>query len=230
MLALDRARPRATRSAAICALGDLRSSTVAPLFAALGRDPDPEIAALATSSGTQAGDPAAWLAKTVQGALPDDPARIREPLPARSGRGGCRCRACTPSCSASGNAKRPSPPPVARSGRRHERPRTWPSRRAAAALRSTICGRRSKAPRSRCPLNSSRSSPTSGTRPASRRSPPRMRRRRSKRGKFDSWRNTLADAFRAIVGREKITKRNAVMKKIEKAVFQASLAGLGFRA
>ena len=51
---------------------------------------------------------------------------------------------------------------------------------------------------------------------------------RSKRGN-DWWRNTLADAFRAIVGREKITRRNAVMKKIEKRWPQA-LAGLGLKA
>ena len=38
----------------------------------------------------------------------------------------------------------------------------------------------------------------------------------SGRGRDDWWRQHLADAFRAIVAREAITRRHAVMKKIEK--------------
>jgi hypothetical protein len=51
---------------------------------------------------------------------------------------------------------------------------------------------------------------------------------RSTRGD-DWWRSHLADAFRAIVKREKITKRHAVMKKIEKRWPQAA-GGLALKA
>ena len=36
------------------------------------------------------------------------------------------------------------------------------------------------------------------------------------RSRHDWWRRHLGDAFRAIVARERITRRHAVMKKIEK--------------
>jgi hypothetical protein len=222
-LALDRARPRATRSAAIRALGDLRTSTVAPLLETLSRDPDAAVAALAAGLKASSGP---W---EVESALPDDPAPVRRALSQLSG-----ARPAVPLATLHALVQRLREREASEPASRRAE---WTAARGAAHAALAARG-------SRIALYDLREALHAATEPlpvefltaladigdetclegiAS-----AYARARSKRGN-DLWRNTLADAFRAIVGREKITRRNAVMKKIEKRWPQA-LAGLGLKA
>jgi hypothetical protein len=78
---LDRARPDAARLAALRALRDLDASTIAPLLASLTQDPSAAIRTEAGLSGRAAPrapeDPAAEIARAAGGTLPDDPAALR---------------------------------------------------------------------------------------------------------------------------------------------------------
>jgi hypothetical protein len=76
-IALDRARPRSFRLAAIRAVGDLGATTIAPLYRALQSDADPAIV-LAAGLGTDAGtDAATVLRQAAAGTLPDSPGALR---------------------------------------------------------------------------------------------------------------------------------------------------------
>jgi len=77
-LSLDRGIPDAVRGAAVRALDVLDAKTVAPLRDALRNDPEPAVAALATSGESFEGDASAWLRDVAEGQLPDDASRVRE--------------------------------------------------------------------------------------------------------------------------------------------------------
>jgi HEAT repeat protein len=68
-LSLDRGIPDAVRGAAVRALDVLDAKTVAPLRDALRNDPEPAVAALATSGESFEGDASAWLRDVAEGQL-----------------------------------------------------------------------------------------------------------------------------------------------------------------
>ena len=225
-LALDRARAQATRIAAIRALGELRTSTVAPVLAALGTDPDARIAVLATASRVKDPDPVVWLAAAAQGPLPDDPSHIR--------------RALAQSADA---LSLPSLHRLVQRVREREDAEP-PSRRAEwtttrAAVHQALAARGSRialydlrealegaaAP---LPVEFLTALTDIGDTTCLEAIAAAYAKARAKRGN-DWWRDRLADAFRAIVAREKITMRHATMKKIGKR-WPRALPGLGLKA
>jgi HEAT repeat protein len=226
-LALDRARPRATRAAAIRALGDLRKATVAPLLNTLRRDPDAEIAALASMlKGPSGPGDKAWLLKTVEGAMPDDPARIQRALSQWGG------ELSLPNLHRLVQRLREREASEPSSGRTE-----WAAARAAAHAALAARGSRIalydlretlEASTEPLPVEFLTALAEIGDETCLEAMAQAYAKARSKRGN-DWWRDHLADAFRAIVGREKITKRNAAMKKIEKRWPQA-MRGLGLKA
>jgi hypothetical protein len=230
-LALDRARSRATRSAAIRALGDLRTATVAPLLNTLGRDPDAEIAALASALKTPSGRPGskddkAWLAKTVEGAMPDDPARIRRGL----SQSGDELSLSSLHRLVQRLREREAAEPASRRAEWTTARATAHAALAARGSRIALYDIRETLETSAEPLPVEFLTALAeiGDETCLEAIAAAYAKARSKRGN-DWWRNHLADAFRAIVGREKITRRNAVMKRIEKRWPQA-MAGLGLKA
>ena len=76
-IAVNRARPRPLRLAAIRALRDLGPSTIAPLLTALGSDPDQAIALAAGLGPGATGDPVYLVRDAVETALPDSPSGLR---------------------------------------------------------------------------------------------------------------------------------------------------------
>lgn len=76
-VALDRARTRALRLAAIRAIRDVGSSTIAPLLQALGSDPDHAIAMAAGLGPDAAVDPVYLLKEAAEGTLPQAPGALR---------------------------------------------------------------------------------------------------------------------------------------------------------
>jgi HEAT repeat protein len=76
-VALDSARPRAVRLAAIRALRDLGPSTIEPLLDALGSDRDPAVVLAAGLEADAAVDPVYLLREASLGTLPDTPAPLR---------------------------------------------------------------------------------------------------------------------------------------------------------
>ena len=213
-LALDHGSPESVRLAAVTAVSDLEASTVKPLWEALGEGPK---RGYSTSVNAGAAEQRAearrrrrdQLMNAAQPELPDDPEALRQllapagpdaPLPTlhRDRRADSRA----------GTA---APPARAPSGRAPAAPRTWrwPSARAASGLydlRESLEGASAAAGRvSGGAVNRRRR-----VVPGSDRGRARARRRTT------WWREHLADAFHAIVAREGLTRRHAVMKKIEK--------------
>ncbi len=221
-LALDRARPRATRSAAIRALGDLRTSTVAPLLDSLSRDPDASVAALASSLKASSGP---W---EIDRALPDDPAVVRRALAQVS-----RARPAVPLTALHTLLQRLREREASEPASRRAE---WTAARGAAHAALAARGSRIALYDLREALPATEPLPAEfltaladiGDETCLEGLAAAYAKARAKRGN-DWWRNTLADAFRAIVGREKITRRNAVMKKIEKR-WPSAMAGLGFKS
>ena len=80
-IALDGARPRIVRLAAIRALSGLQSETLAPLLHALGGDDDPTVALAARIGPADARtDPVQQIRDAIDGALPDDVGVLRVAL------------------------------------------------------------------------------------------------------------------------------------------------------
>jgi hypothetical protein len=81
---LDRTRHESVRLASLRVLRELDSRTIAPILASLAGDPNATVRAEAGLSGPgaprSADDPAAVLAHAAEGALPDDPAALRHAL------------------------------------------------------------------------------------------------------------------------------------------------------
>ena len=75
--ALDRARERGVRLAAIRALRDLGPTTIGPLLDALGGDPDQAIAMAAGLGPAAAADPFTVLKDAAEGTLPESPGVLK---------------------------------------------------------------------------------------------------------------------------------------------------------
>jgi hypothetical protein len=209
-IALDRARALAVRIAAIQALRELPEATIEPVLAALSGDPDPEIANVLRPPRRRA------VVNTVQrletaaaGTLPADAEALKSAV-ARAGADVPlstlhqvieRVRVREGSESAQGRAG-------------------WMGVRAAAHLalanrgsRVALYDLRETIESSREPLAVEFFAAVTAIGDASCLEPIAMAYGRAK----DDWsRRHLADAFRTIVGREKITRRHSATKKIEK--------------
>ena len=218
-VAVDTARPGRVRAAAVQTLSTLERSTLAPLWKALRGDPDPSVRALVepraantSPAGTRADEGVALLGNAAERELPDDPAAVRDAL------------------AHAGNAvalsllhriiERVRDREAAEAGavRRGE----WMRARAAAHAALAHRG-------SRLAVYDLRESLESADAPlpveflaalalVGDRSclEPIAAAYAHARGNQGWWRQHLADAFRAIAARERITRRNAVIKKIEK--------------
>ena len=221
-LAVDRERPGSVRVAAIRALQGLGADTLEPLLVSLRADPDAAVASAAAAGPIQGGPqpsvdlpPERLLQEAAEGRLPIEAAALRGALMAAGGQASDttlhhiidRCR-------------------VREGSESVERRAAWTAARAAAHAALADRGSRlalydlketlgsAKQPLAveflaamstigdaSClePLASAYAWATTGA-------PERE----------DWWRSRLADAFRTVAGREQITRRHAVAKKIEK--------------
>jgi hypothetical protein len=216
-VALNSARPVPVRLAAIRALRDLTAETLQPLLAALKTDVLPEIAAAADQPPEDLGaqiDPVQCVEDAAHGKLPDDPDVLRRAI-AQVG-----TDAALPSLQGIIDAVRERETSLPRSRRGG-----WTAARAAAHLALAHRG-------SRLALYDLRETLESATEPlpvefvttvsevgdASCLEPLAAAYTRSTGGRHrqDWWPRHLSSAFRTIVARERITRRHATMKKIEK--------------
>jgi HEAT repeat protein len=218
--ALDRRRADVIRAAAIRALSELEPSTLKPLYAALLNDPSPAIAALVArpsarapraTDGVEIG--VGGLAQAIEGDLPSDPAALRDAV------------------TRTGSAV--SLPLLHRLVERiREREAAAPERRAdwmrvRGAVHAALANRDS-----RLALYDLRETLESSTEPLPVEFLAALRqigdascleaiaaaytRAMGPQESGDWWRRHLADAFRTIRSRERMTRRHAVMKRIEK--------------
>jgi HEAT repeat protein len=215
-VALDTARAGRIRAACVQTLGTLERSTLAPLWTALKDDPDSSVRALVGSHASKTASPAeaavALLGDAAERGLPDDPAAVRQAL-AHAGQAVALSLLHT-------IVERVREREAAEAGaaRRGE----WMRARAAAHVALANRG-------SRLAMYDLRESLESADAPlpveflaaltlVGDRSclEPIAAAHAHARGSQGWWRQHLADAFRAIVARERITRRHAVIKKIEK--------------
>jgi len=212
-VALDRARLEPVRIAALRALRELQQSTLAPLLKSLVDDPSPAVRAEAEARPTRKrgapAEPLATLMQAAQAGLPNDPDALRHAI-VRAGDAIAlplllriveRVR-----------EREAMEPPAQRA--------PWTTTRAAAHVALANRG-------SRLALYDLRESIEAATAPL----PVEFLTALSiigdascleaigsahARSRDAWWRTHLADAFRTIVVRERITRRHAVMKRVEK--------------
>jgi len=223
---MDTARTEEVRIAALGALGDLERSTLAPLLAALRRDPSEAMKAATTLSATV--DPAEVVTRAADRGLPQDPEELGEAV-TRAGGGIAlplllrvieRVR------------EREASEPAARRaewtrvrGRAHVALATRGSRIALYDLRESL--ESMSAASAPLPVEFLAALSTAGdvscleavAAAYARATPsavPPGRKGPEGPGVSDWWRDRLADAFKTIVRREGLTRRHAVVKKIEK--------------
>ena len=213
-IALDRARPEAVRLAAVSALTDLKAETLRPLLEALAKDPvaaiRDSIGALAGSARPQAEAPAAdQLQEAAETGLPDDPEKLRRLLTA----GGTAASLPILHRIIERLREREAGTPAAARGE-------WTRARGTAHV---ALARRS----SRVGLYDLREALEEASTPlpveflaalsiAGDSSCLKAIAAAHERATDTWWREHLADTFKAIVAREGLTRRHAVMKKIEK--------------
>ncbi len=210
-VALDGTRAAAVRAAALRGLRDLAPSTLAPVLASLADDTslDVRTAASALTEGDAALDPLDVLAQSARESTLSDPQRLRQAI-ARAGQ----------------RAPLPVLLRIIERVREHEREQAaaqradWTAVRAAAHLalaqrgsRLAVYDLRESIEAARVPLPVEFLAALSTIGDASC--------VEAIAGAFavardQWWREHLADAFRAIVKREKLTRRHAAIRKIEK--------------
>lgn len=215
-IALDRGQPSIVRIAALHALSDLDPATIQPVRTALEGDTDAAVAALVARDVKPAA-PAppggrSLLARAAAGALPDDPSQLRTGL----ARAGTALPLTALHQIVEQIRRREQDDP----GRRAE----WMAARAAAHL---VLAQRA----SRVALYDLRETLDAATAPlaveflaaltligdASCLESIASAYARERAASTDGWwRRHLEDAFQAIVERHQLTKRHAVMRKIEK--------------
>lgn len=221
-VAVDRERPASVRVAAIRALQGLDAETLEPLLTPLRNDPDAAVASAAATGSigsraqtTEELPPERLLEEAAQGRFPVDAASLRKALMAEGGQASVttlhqivdRCRVREGSESVEGRA-------------------AWTGVRAAA--HATLADRGS-----RLALYDLRETLESAKEPVaveflaamstigdtSCLEPLATAYARAVAGapaREDWWRSRLSDVFRTVAGREQITRRHAVAKKIEK--------------
>jgi hypothetical protein len=226
-VALDRERPAAVRIAAIQALSDLSADTVKPILQTLKTDEDPEIVnALAPPRRRAAINTTERLENAAKGVLPADAAALRSAL--------ARSAAEVPVSTLL---------QIVEQVRVHEgsepaaRRSDWMAARAAAHLALAQRGSRLALYDVRETIESARQPvaveflttlATIGDASCLEPLASAYAHTNTAGKKPDEWwRQHLAGTFRAIVGREKVTRRQGVIKKIEKrwpGVFESLVA------
>ncbi len=213
--ALDSARDGTVRAAAIAALEELEPSTRAPIWKALAADPDPRIRALVSTPAERRSTPATThdLETMAQGRLPRDPERLRRALAHAPPR--------TPLSALEQLVGRirdreALEPPATRAA--------WATARAAA--HRALASRRSRLAlydlrewleRAEEPLPVDALAALEKIGDVSCLEPIAAAYARTAaegRGAHDWWRQHLADVFRTIARRERVTRRHAVAKRI----------------
>jgi hypothetical protein len=217
---LDTARNEDVRIAALGALADLERSTLAPLLAALERDPSAAIKAATKLSATV--DPAEVVARAADRGLPPDPEELGDAVTRAGGDVALplllrvieRVREREASEPAEGRAQW-----TRVRGKAHVALAARGSRIALYDLRESL--ESTSASSAPLPVEFLAALSTAGDASCleavaaayARATPPPE----ATSPKGDGWwRDHLADAFREIVEREGLTKRHAVVKKIEK--------------
>jgi HEAT repeat protein len=210
--ALDRGRPEAVRLAALRALGELGAATIAPVLASLADDPSATIRAEATprKRSARAADPLMVITRAADQRLPEDPGDAAALRRALNDAGASvplqqllrlieRIR------------EREDIEPAAR---RDE----WTTTRAAAHValasrgsRLALYDLRESLASTKAPLPVEFLAALSMVGDVSCLEPIAGAHAKAKNA---WWRDHLADAFRAIVTREKVTRRHAAVKKI----------------
>jgi HEAT repeat protein len=209
-IALDRHRPVTVRIAAIQVLAELPEATVKPIFSALKGDADAEISNFIQPARRRAAvNTAQRLEDAAAGKLPDDAAVLKSAI-SRSGTD-------VPVSTLHQVVERVR---VREGAESPERRTTWMAARAAAHLVLAQRGSRLalydlretiESVRERIPVEFFAAVTAIGD--ASCLEPMASAYSRTK----DDWsRRHLAEAFRAIVSREKLTRQHAVVKRIEK--------------
>jgi hypothetical protein len=207
-ISLDRKRAIPIREAAVRALLDLDKSSLRPLLKALRKDPSPDIAALADDRHPPPDEPAQLVARAVDGQLPPQGEPLRRAL-AQAGE----------------TLTLPNLLTLVERLREHERSvpaaarGQWQAARAAAHL---VLARR----RSRIALFDLRETVQGAKEPVAMEFLAALeaigdascvdalaRAFASTQNRW--WRGHLAEAFRAIVRREKLTRRHAAVKRLE---------------
>jgi HEAT repeat protein len=209
---LDRRQHEAVRLAALRALRDLDAGTIAPLLASLADDPNGAVRAAAAQPKRRRsdGDPIDTLARAADEALSDEPDTLRRAIALA---GGSAPLAQLLKIVERVREREGSASP----GRRGD---DWAVARAAAHLalaergsRIAVYDLRESLERARAPLpvefltalslvgDASCLEAIAGA---------------HARARDTWWRDHLADAFRTIAAREKITRRHAVIKRIER--------------
>jgi HEAT repeat protein len=207
--ALDAVAPDAVRLAALVALEELGPSALEPLWKALARDGSASVRAhVADTRGGQSAE----VASEEAGSLVDDPERLRRALSLN--------RASAPLPDLHAIVERIRAREASASGAERE---AWTRARGAAhvalARRKSRLGMydlRESLEKTATPLPVEFMAALSLIGDATCLESIAAAYAHAPGGADDWWRDTLADAFRAIVTREKLTRRRAVMKKIQK--------------
>jgi HEAT repeat protein len=210
-VALDQSRLETVRVAALRALRDLERSTVAPLLATLAADANAAVRAAVAGSrmGERAADPGSLLRRAADEELPADPAALRHALAQAGNRAALAALLRIIERVREREAAEPAP---GRAG--------WTSARAAAHLalanrgsRLAVYDLRESIDAAATPLPVEFLAALSIIGDVSCLEAIAAAHARARDG---WWRGHLADAFRAIVAREKLTRRHAAIRKIEK--------------
>lgn len=214
-VALDGGRTVPVRLAAIQALRDLGEETLKPLLAAIAEDPRPEIAAAAHQPAADLGaaiDPLQCLTDAADARLPGDPAILRRAI-AQVGH-----EVALPLLQGLIDHVRER-----EAGEPRSRRADWTAARAAAHLalaqrgsRLALYDLRETLAAANEPLPVEFVTTVSEVGDVSCLEPLAAAYTQAGGSRQDWWPRHLSGAFRAIVARERVTRRHAVMKKIEK--------------
>ena len=214
--ALDRARHRSVRVAALRVLTALGASTIAPLFAALTTDPDDAVRSAATGPPSAIRsierEPIDEVIRAAEEGLPEDPVRLREAV-----------------LRAASAAPLPALLRIVERGRERESTQPASRRLQWTALRGAVhvalAGRgsrlavydlRESLETARAPLPADFLAALDRVGDASCLEPIAAAYARSTRPAEEDWRQHLLEAFRGIVTRERLTNRHAAIKKIKR--------------
>jgi hypothetical protein len=224
-VALDRRRPDLLRAAAFSALGSLQPATLGPLIEALEHDSSPamrELAAARREFSRPVG-PLALLKLAAAGSLPEEPASLRSALgrvPARLSLADLAAIVQHVRDRESALPPAQRPPWTAVRASAHAALARRDSRLALYDLRETLAA--AQAP---LPVEFARALVEVGDATCLETIAAAHARAISAEGRNGWWRRHLAEAFRVIVAREKMTRRHTAIRRIE-ARWPASLREL----
>lgn len=214
--ALDRQRPAPVRLAALHALAELSPAAVKPVRSALKTDPDPDIAHALDPGADQgfAEAPAERVLAAAEGTLKEDPAALRRAIagsPAEVPDAVLRQVIDHVRVREGAEPASSRPDWMAVRGAAHAALALRGSRIALYDLRETM-----EAARQGVPVEFLAALAAIGDASCLEAIAAAYARAGEVQPPDDWWRRHLADAFRIIAGREKITRRHALVKRIER--------------